>query len=103
MEAETPQMDTPVARTLEKRWLIPNRLDNQYAKNQTTATTTMAWIMPTAPALMTTTKLIVAPMTTRPILIKNSVMMEGFSQEGTPKMLLMNRPMKSAQRTYSKP
>src|SRR5512143_182583 len=103
MEAETPQMETPVAITLEKRWLIASRLDSQYVKNQTAATTTMAWIIPTAPALMTTTKLIPAPMTTKPILMKNSVMVAGFSQAGTPKALLMKRPMKSAQRTYSKP
>ena len=71
--------------------------------NQTAVATNNACTRPMKPPLSTSEKTIPAPMHTRPILMKYSVLPAAFIIAGTLKILLIINPNMRAKMTYSKP
>ena len=69
MQAETPQIETPLDRIIAERSSTPRRRENRKAKNQTSATTRQACTRPKTPDFITSLKRIVAPRHTTPILM----------------------------------
>ncbi len=72
IEAETPQIESPLARIIAERSSTFMRREKRKAKNHTTATTRQACTSPKTPDFITSLKRIVAPRHTTPILMKNS-------------------------------
>ena len=103
MQAETPQIETPLERIIAERSSTPARRAVRKAKNQTIATTRHAWTRPKMPDFITSLKRIVAPRQTTPILMKNSPWMAGFIHAGTCHTLRMSSPKSTEKKTDSKP
>ena len=103
MQAETPQIETPLERIIAERSSTPARRAVRKAKNQTMATTRHAWMRPKIPDFMTSLMRIVAPRQTTPILMKNSPWMAGFIHSGTRQRLRTSSPSSTEKKTDSKP
>ena len=69
IQADTPQIDTPLERIIAERSSIFMRREIRKAKNHTTATTRHACTRPKTPDFITSLKRIVAPRHTTPILM----------------------------------
>ncbi len=103
MQAETPQIETPLDRIIADRSSTPWRRAKRKANIQTTATTRQACTRPKTPDFITSLKRIVAPRQTTPILMKNSPWMAGFIQSGTCHRLRIARPKITEKKTDSNP
>ena len=103
MQAETPQIETPLERIIAERSSTFMRRESRKAKNHTTATTRQACTSPKTPDFITSLKRIVAPRQTTPILMKNSPWMAGFIHAGTCHTLRISRPNSTEKKTDSKP
>ena len=103
IQAETPQIETPLERTIAERSSTPRRRETRKAKNQTTATTRQACSNPKMPDFITSLKRIVAPRHTTPILMKNSPWIAGFIHAGTRHTFRTSRPKSTEKKTDSKP
>jgi hypothetical protein len=101
--AETPQIDTAVDSITASSSSTFSRRASQKQKYQTTETTATACAMPSAPAWTISRKRTLAPRTTSPVLMKNSVRTASRSQAGTPTPFPTKSPMASAKITYSSP
>src|SRR5688572_9030035 len=103
MAAETPQMDTAVDSITASSSSTRSRLASQNDTYQTTMTTPIACRRPRMPAWTTSEKRIVAPMSTRPVLMKSSDEATARTTLDVPPRWLTSSPSASAKMTYSRP
>src|SRR5262245_3300120 len=101
--AETPQIDTAVDSITASSSSTRKRDASQNETYQTTMTTPSACTRPRTPACTTSENRIVAPMSTRPVLMKSSEEAAARTKVRVPPRWLTSNPRASAKMTYSMP